>query len=453
MAAKKVIIIGAGCAGLSAAYTLKKQGVGFTLFEASGTAGGRCRTVEEKGYTFSIGAGSTEPQWETTFQYLHELGLENRVFSIQKQRYGILKNGKICTAVVGGSFMEMMKTMHENIRFLFGCFPLKTYFQLIRVFTALKKYMKLVDKENHNFEELLEISRFTTEEFVLQHGGAAALEWMFHPFLATMVLGRPSDISIAHPISLFSLMKGMRSLEGGLGKLTETLYEKVAQTVRLSTPVHKVLIKQGKVIGVEIDEGFIEAESVICAVDAVTAGHIIPDLPPSTAETLESCSYSSTWYYQFALEEHFLPGDTDFFVLMIPPREKTILSWAAKGSRAGEKPVMIFATRGWEDEQLAGLSPEAREALVIAEARRIFPEFPEQPVFTKVFRWDRAVNLVSPRQFAAVQNFLKNHIEEVEGLHFAGEYLFPVACTEGALATGKAAAERIMEKAITAVIP
>jgi hypothetical protein len=82
-----------------------------------------------------------------------------------------------------------------------------------------------------------EISNMSTEEFVLKHGGPEALEWMFHPFLATMVLARPKDISIAHPISLFALMKGMRSMEGGLGSITAGLYEKVKDCVRLTTPV------------------------------------------------------------------------------------------------------------------------------------------------------------------------------------------------------------------------
>jgi oxygen-dependent protoporphyrinogen oxidase len=123
-----------------------------------------------------------------------------------------------------------------------------------------------------------------------------------------------------------------------------------------------------------------------------------------------------------------------------------VLAWAAKGSRAGEKPVMIFATRGWEDEYLGSLNDDERRRLIIREARRYFPAFPEEPVLTKLFRWDRAVNLLSPEQFTAIQDLLKNHMHEVSGLHLAGEYLFPVACTEGALASGKRAAMSVIEE-------
>lgn len=369
----------------------------------------------------------------------------DKVFSIQKQRYGFFKNGKIRTVFVGGNFWEMIKATPENIRFFFTCFPMRIYPQLLKIFTALFKYMRLVDKKNHDFSALTEISGTSTEEFVLKYGGPEALNWMFHPFLATMVLGRPKDISIAHPISLFSLMKGMRSLDGGMGLLTEKLFNKVRDSVRLSTPVKKVIIRDNKVAGVETADGFVEADQVICAVDAVLARKLIPDLPDSMKSPLEKCKYSSTYYYQFGLEKHFLPSSTDFFVLMIPASENTILGWAAKGSRSGEKPVMIFATRGWEDEKLSNLSKEERRRLVIKEVQRFFPDFPNEPALTKVFRWDRAVNMETPGQFPAIQDLLKNHMRDAKGLYLAGEYLFLIASTEGALATGKKAAEMVIE--------
>jgi protoporphyrinogen oxidase len=440
----RVVVVGAGCAGLSATYTLRKQGVEVVAFEANDTAGGRCRSISEQGYTFSVGAGSTEPQWETTFQYLTELGLMDKVFSLQRQRYGFFVNGKIRTVFTGGSLWETIKATPENVRFLFTVMPFKAYPQIIKVFLALRKYMKLVDTETHNFDALAEISNMSTEEFVLKHGGPEALEWMFHPFLATMVLARPRDISVAHPISLFSLMKGMRSLEGGLGTLTEALYEKVRDSVRLSTPISEIVIENNRVTGVQTEEGFVEADHVVCAVDAVLARQLIPDLPDAMRKVLETCQYSSTYYYQFGLDRHLVPGKVDMFVLMTPASAGTVVSWVARGSRAHEKPVMICATRGWEDDRLAQLSPEERRRMVIKEIQGFFPEFPSEPVITKLFRWERAVNLESPGQFIAIQDLLNNHMHDVRGLHLAGEYLFLIASTEGALKTGKQAAERVV---------
>jgi monoamine oxidase len=119
----------------------------------------------------------------------------------------------------------------------------------------------------------------------------------------------------------------------------------------------------------------------------------------------------------------------------------TILDFVSLGSYSKEKPVVIAPTRGWEDEKLSTLNDAERRRLVITDIQKICPAFPDEPVKTKVFRWDRAVNLEAPGQYTAILDLLKNHYNDVKGLFLAGEYLFLFACTEGALKTGKAAAE------------
>lgn len=52
---KKAVIIGAGPAGLTAAYELSKAGIRSTVIEKDGVVGGLARTVNYKGYRFDIG--------------------------------------------------------------------------------------------------------------------------------------------------------------------------------------------------------------------------------------------------------------------------------------------------------------------------------------------------------------------------------------------------------------
>ena len=52
---KKVIVIGGGPAGLTAAFNLLKQGVECVVLEKDDVVGGLCRTVRYKGYHFDIG--------------------------------------------------------------------------------------------------------------------------------------------------------------------------------------------------------------------------------------------------------------------------------------------------------------------------------------------------------------------------------------------------------------
>lgn len=58
MAAKKVIIIGSGFSGLSAACFMAKAGWQVTVLEKHAIPGGRARKFEAQGFTFDMG-----PSW------------------------------------------------------------------------------------------------------------------------------------------------------------------------------------------------------------------------------------------------------------------------------------------------------------------------------------------------------------------------------------------------------
>lgn len=58
MSRKKIIVIGSGFSGLSAATCLASEGYDVTVLEKNGTAGGRARSFEANGFTFDMG-----PSW------------------------------------------------------------------------------------------------------------------------------------------------------------------------------------------------------------------------------------------------------------------------------------------------------------------------------------------------------------------------------------------------------
>src|SRR5437660_9758546 len=78
-AKKRVIVIGAGIAGLSCAYELMKRGHDVTVLEASGRTGGHVRTVREglaDGLYVDAGAEHfTQPGYDRYWQYVREFNL------------------------------------------------------------------------------------------------------------------------------------------------------------------------------------------------------------------------------------------------------------------------------------------------------------------------------------------------------------------------------------------
>ncbi|MFN3394281.1 MAG: protoporphyrinogen/coproporphyrinogen oxidase, partial [Candidatus Thermochlorobacter sp.] len=93
----QVVVIGAGLAGLCAAYQLKKQGVSTLVFEASKSIGGKIQTRQVQGFTFDVGPNTVLESNESVVRLLTDLGLKEHMLwanQAANTRY-ILKSGKL----------------------------------------------------------------------------------------------------------------------------------------------------------------------------------------------------------------------------------------------------------------------------------------------------------------------------------------------------------------------
>lgn len=68
-----VVVLGAGPAGLSAAWELSRAGVGVTVLEKAGEVGGLCKTVEYRGFRFDLGGHRFITQDAALVQAVKEL--------------------------------------------------------------------------------------------------------------------------------------------------------------------------------------------------------------------------------------------------------------------------------------------------------------------------------------------------------------------------------------------
>jgi protoporphyrinogen oxidase len=111
---KKVIIIGGGPAGLTAAYELNKKGIKSEVFEKDGIVGGISRTVNYKGYRFDIGGHRfftkvkvVQDMWDEVLR--REFLLKNRLSRIYYKKKFFYYPFEIKNAVFGlGIFNSML---------------------------------------------------------------------------------------------------------------------------------------------------------------------------------------------------------------------------------------------------------------------------------------------------------------------------------------------------------
>ena len=80
----RVLVIGGGPAGLTAAYLLQQAGARTTVFEGTGMLGGISQTAQYKGYRFDIGGHRFFTKVEPVERFWHEI-LGSEFISVPRQ--------------------------------------------------------------------------------------------------------------------------------------------------------------------------------------------------------------------------------------------------------------------------------------------------------------------------------------------------------------------------------
>ncbi|MBN2168349.1 MAG: FAD-dependent oxidoreductase [Actinobacteria bacterium] len=433
----KVIVVGAGAAGLAATNLLRKKGIDVTALESKSAAGGRARCYTKEGFTLDTGAQFLAKICKTQLRLSEEMGIASEILPFLVSA-ALWRNGRMYPI-----------SMRPSNLVKFRGLPIAAYPQVAALMPAmLYRYFQL-DYKNMSFDRLLDLGKTSVADFVHKHSGGAALEWVMEPLVETLTLGEATDVSIPHIICLMGLYKGLLLMEKGIGSLPAALYEKNKAAIKLNTKVNKIVIDGGKVKGAETSEGFMDADHVICATTAGAARKIIPDLPDEIRKPLETVKYSSTVHVMVALEKRLLPGK--LYACTLPPRANSFLS--GLNDCSGKSPFFApegcglshCVTYGRHTRAFMKLSDDEVVRRTMMELQRFVPDVPNNPIFADVIRWDEAICLEYPGQPNAMYCMKKNHLHDVKGLHLAGEYMYLVSCVEGALLSGEDAAGWVLQ--------
>lgn len=246
-----VVIIGAGPAGMTAAYRLARLGVGVVLYEASPHIGGMARTIDLWGGRVDIGPH----RFFSSDRRVNELWLE----------------------VVGTEYEMIDRLTRIYYRGRFFLYPLKPFDALaklgpIEALRCLGSYLRTArrgDEADASFETWV-VSRFGRRLFEIFFKTYSEKLWgipcgeLDADFAAQRIRGLSLWGAIANAIRSGrgnrhkTLVDRFAYPVGGTGTIYRTMAERIANSagvIRVSSPVEQVLIRNGRVAGVRLQDG------------------------------------------------------------------------------------------------------------------------------------------------------------------------------------------------------
>ncbi|MYF26526.1 MAG: FAD-dependent oxidoreductase [Acidimicrobiia bacterium] len=445
---KRVLIVGGGAAGLAAAYDLKRRGAhSVTVLEASGRAGGRMAGEVVDGFHIDTGAQLFSTAYTEALGLCEELGISfdsspvNITFTIYNGRTG--KTGVLDTS-------RLFNLTNAKTILSFSLFSPKAH----RQFLKFARFMlsRRADFHSGDHTRLLDLDHEGTfAQWAGERFGEEFVQQFCESPVASITLSQTDRIGPLHGMMLLwmALLERRNVLqmpEQGIGSFARALARSCEDVTRLSTPVESIVIRDGSVKGVQTGEGFLEADAVICATTAPEALGLVDGLPSGTREILEGIRYSSCCHVVFGVDRHPLPNGHYFF--MFQNKGDSFLDCyldSTVGSPRSAPPGhgLIHAYPGEDhSEELFKLSDEQIKRRVIDEIRKYTPSMPEEPLFTRVYRWERAVCIPPGGLMRRLHSLMEEGFPGVPGLFLAGEYLALLSSINGSLKSGfKAAAD------------
>ncbi len=409
MTGKKVLVLGGGIAGLTAANVLRSRGAEVTLLEASSRVGGNVRTILRDGFLAESGPNSFIVEEKELYDFLRSSGVLEAAIDVAPvaQKRFIVRGGK--PIAVPSSPLKAVTT------------PLFSFAGKLRLLGDI-----FVRRGNPESEE-------SVADFVRRRIGKEMYNYALNPLVAGVFAGAPEKLSVRYAfpkvwhldqkygsliLGTFPNAKAKKasglyekkrtlSFPHGMETLPKLLAKKLGRSVRVNATLTE-LVPEGKrwrarwfTCGSVCD--FFEQDdifdAVVAAVPPQAWGKIFAGVPV-LAEPLAAAAASLVYPPVTTLTLGYRRADVahplDGFGALIPELEKRkILGslWTSSffPNRAPENCVTLTTyIGGARQPELAKLSREEKTALAREELASLFGVKGE-PLFVEVCEHEDAI--------------------------------------------------------------
>ncbi|MFZ0887481.1 MAG: NAD(P)/FAD-dependent oxidoreductase [Candidatus Binataceae bacterium] len=434
MANRRVVVVGAGMAGLSAALRLHRAGAEVTVFESSDRVGGRTSSETHDGYLYERGTQFFTTTYRNALGLIKEMGLQAELRPTSPW-ITVFKDGRpyrmpsgLLSAVY--ALTSGLLRVRDLARFTWHTTSLR--------WPAIDNYSAWAEYDDED-----------AARWGAAHLGRG-LDYLLEPVLAGGMMQRIEETSRACALAVLATTANGRSKELTLARGNDSLPRAMAARVevKLEAAVQAVEATPDGVT-VRLSGETVRADAVVIATTSSAAAGIYRGADRLERE-LMATPYGSVIKVGLATARDWSdnPGLSNVWAMMIPRSERrqivSVTIESAKDPKRvpkGGEMLNLFVTpenaermMDWPDEQVV--------SAVAADVERLFPAAFAAKRFARVVRWREGMPKWPVGRARALAEYRRTRPRDCR-VWLAGDYM-GVPTLESAIETGTWAADRII---------
>ncbi len=411
---KKVIVIGAGIAGLAAAHTLRSLGAEVIVFEAESYIGGRIRTDHSMGAPFEYGAG-----------WIHGPSRANPVKKLAMQV-------DAPTFITDDDSLELQNMQRQPVN--------EADYQWID--DQYEALLRKLEQQGRRWGDRSIYQVIQDVAPVLLNDPRA--QWMLSAFIEFDLGAGIEEISAAHAFADDKYRGEDVILPKGYDGILTPLVEGL--DIRLNTPVSRVFYG---------DEGVLvegeHADYAVCtaSLGVLKAGNILfdPPLPDAMRNAIEGIGFGTVTKIALKFERAFWDVHTQYFGIMTEPKGRW--NYWINYRTFSEENILLGLSFGHYAPVADAMSKPAMTADALEVLRSVWGRAVERPSAVLATHWSQEPNFRGaysyPQAGGTIAQYESFESPVAGRIFMAGEHtIFKYhSTTHGALMSGERAAKKI----------
>jgi protoporphyrinogen oxidase len=433
---KKIIVVGSGVCGLTAAYRLKQLGYHPVVLEKAERLGGRTKTDSTDGFVLDLGGTYLATTYKEAFQLLDELGLQ----AMQEP------SQVTASLYIKGQFRKLDNTLLGFLRFPYISWRSKLSLMRL-IFPVIRNRGKL---NLVNLSSCAELDTETAEAFCRRTVTPEAYDLLINMFTRYMFGHDCSEISVVELLWILKIYatSDVIALKGGVQTLTHALARDL--DVRTGHDVQRVqATKDGIVASALTLNGNIEITADYCVIASDGKdlqriyGHA---LSGAQQHFLTELRYNPYWVPNFKFKQR---PPVDSLMAFLPSSENPDVSgfywyhlWGNTKVPADKGLLQLIPTNHWNFRMEEMSSQEYCLTQARLHVYKYFPFLEQYDSTSEVTPWSRATIIARPGHYKRLEAFVAD-IDRSSRVQYGGDYMSQSSIGT-AVATGTDLAKRMV---------